>query len=550
MLTKTIQLAFLWISVCLTLLFLQAYTNAQQRLVIVGGGSRPPAALARFVEWGGKEKARILIVSWATQDPAGAFKSLQEDFATIPKAAIEAAPPAPLTEQTKSKFLDQLKQATAVFFSGGDQTRIMDVLKDESLLEALRQRYHSGVVFGGTSAGTAIMSRRMITGEGDFKLIDGAKVDTRPGLGLLPDNLIVDQHFIKRQRENRLFGLMLQGNERFGLGIDEGTALLVTDNRKGEVVGASQVMLIQSAKENSLLIRLLAAGDTIDLSNGEIASSVRANVLGGSLDYKIKERIAAFKGKVSLFAKNLDTGETYASDADDRVRTASTIKLAVMVEAFARVTEGKAKWTDELVLTKAARYGGSGVLPEISDGLRLTLRDAVNLMMVVSDNTATNLVLDYLSTDAVNARMDLLGFKQIRILRRVGSGGESREGKEPDNKRFGLGVATPREMVNLMEKLERGEIISAAASKEMIELMKREQGRYAIGRSLSTLPMASKYGALDHLRSAVGIIYAKKGRIAMAITCDEMPDINWSVDNPAYLLMSDLSEALIDGLQR
>jgi len=276
----------------------------------------------------------------------------------------------------------------------------------------------------------------------------------------------------------------------------------------------------------------------------------RSTFSGSTLDNKIKEKIASFKGKVSLFAKNLDTGETYAIGADDRVRTASTIKLAVMVEAFARVAEGKAKWTDELVLTKTARYGGSGVLPELADGLRLTLRDAVNLMMVISDNIATNLVLDYLSTDAVNTRMDSLGFKQIRILRRVGSGGESREGKEPDNKRFGLGVATPREMVNLMEKLERGEVISAAASKEMIELLKREQGRYAIGRSLWTLPMASKYGALDHLRSAVGIIYAEKGRIAMAITCDEMPDVIWSVDNPAYLLMSDLSVLLVKGLSR
>ena len=269
-----------------------------------------------------------------------------------------------------------------------------------------------------------------------------------------------------------------------------------------------------------------------------------------SLDARVKAELASFKGKVSMFARNLDTGETYAFGADDRVRTASTIKIAVMVEVFARVTEGKAKWTDELVLTKAARYSGSGVLPELADGLRLTLRDCVNLMMLVSDNTATNLVLDFVTTDAVNARMESLGFKQIRILRRVGSGGESKAGKEPDNKRFGLGVATPREMVVLMEKLERGEIISPAVSKEMIDLMKREQSHYAIGRTLSDTPMATKYGALDRLRSAIGIIYSKKGRIAMAITVDDMPEINWSVDNPGYLLMSRLSLILIDGLGR
>src|SRR6266851_9987048 len=189
------------------------------------------------------------------------------------------------------------------------------------------------------------------------------------------------------------------------------------------------------------------------------------------LDTLVRAEIAPFKGKVYLFAKNLDTGVTYSFNGDERVRTASTIKVAVMIEAFTRVADGRAKWTDELVLTKAARYGGSGVLPELADGLRLTLRDCVNLMMLVSDNTATNLVLDYLTTDAVNARMESLGFKQIKILRRVGSGGESKAGKEPDNKRFGLGVATPREMVVLMEKLERGEIVSQAVSKEMIDLM-------------------------------------------------------------------------------
>lgn len=267
-----------------------------------------------------------------------------------------------------------------------------------------------------------------------------------------------------------------------------------------------------------------------------------------TLDARLRAEITPFKGKVSLFAKNLDTGQTYSYHGDERVATASTIKVAVMIEAFARVSEGRAKWTDELVLTKAARYGGSGVLPELGDGLRLTLRDCVNLMMVVSDNTATNMVLDYLTTDSVNARMSSLGFKDTRIMRRIGGGGESREGKEPDNKRFGLGATTPHEMVQILERLDRGEIINSAASKEMIELMKREQVRYAVARTLWDVPMASKYGALDRLRSCVALVYSKRGKVAIAITVDEMPEANWSVDNPAYLLMSRLSVILIEGL--
>src|SRR5207245_556093 len=201
------------------------------------------------------------------------------------------------------------------------------------------------------------------------------------------------------------------------------------------------------------------------VSSTSPAQNLSTNAQTQSLDARIRAEVAPFKGKVFLYAKNLDTGENYSFNGDERVRTASTIKIAVMIEAFALVAEGKAKWTDELVLTKAARYGGSGVLPEVADGLRLRLRDCVNLMMVASDNTATNLVLDDLTTDAVNARMDSLGFKQTRIMRRVGSGGESREGKEADNKRFGLGATTPHEMVQILAKLDRGEIISPAASK-------------------------------------------------------------------------------------
>ncbi len=208
-----------------------------------------------------------------------------------------------------------------------------------------------------------------------------------------------------------------------------------------------------------VLSLVLSALFLVKIQTADSSSVIAGRTTGDSLDERVKADITSFKGKVSLFAKNLDTGETYGLNADERVRTASTIKIAVMVEAFARVAEGKAKWTDDLVLTKEKKVSGSGVLQELSDGLHLTLRDGVNLMMLVSDNTATNLVLDVLTTDAVNARMEALGFKQIKILRKVGSGGDSMAGKEADNKRFGLGFATPREMVMLMEKLERGEVL-------------------------------------------------------------------------------------------
>lgn len=278
-----------------------------------------------------------------------------------------------------------------------------------------------------------------------------------------------------------------------------------------------------------------------------------AQTPASALDARIKAETAKFKGTVALFAKNLDTGNSYGLNADERVRTASTIKTAIMVEAFARVAEGKSKWSDELVLTEAKKQQGSGILMEFGEGLKLTLRDAVTLMIVLSDNTATNLVLDVVTADAVNTRMDSLGLKQTRSLRKIGGGGESKAFNDPSNKRpnggtFGIGVTTPREMVALLEKLERGEVVSPAASKEMIGILRRQKSREGIGRNLLGVEIASKSGALDALRSDIGILYTPRGRIAMAITCDDMPEIAWTVDNPALLLMSRLSEILVDGL--
>jgi len=255
---------FALLSAMMILLFLQ--TNAQERLIIVGGGKRPEAAMAKFIEWAGKERAHILIIPWATSEPEASFQYLKKDLVIYNPKEIELAPIAPITEEKKTKFLNQLKNATGVFFTGGDQVKIMEVLKDESLFQNLKQRYDAGVVFGGTSAGAAIMSSQMITGEGDFTVIDGKKVQTSLGLGLLPDDVIVDQHFIKRQRQNRLFGLILQNREKFGIGIDEDTALVLIDNRYGEVVGARQIMTVNAQGRNgALIVHLLQPGEWFDI---------------------------------------------------------------------------------------------------------------------------------------------------------------------------------------------------------------------------------------------------------------------------------------------
>lgn len=246
---------------------------AETRLVVVGGGERPPEALARFVEWAGGSASRLLVIPWASGEAKESCAALLEELkpygpgeaACGPFATLdERGKAAPLEEAAGTEVLRLLARASGVFFTGGDQGRIMDVLADPGLLAEMKARYAAGVVFGGTSAGAAVMSARMITGDGDFSVIDGGKVGVRPGLGLL-EGVIVDQHFVKRQRENRLFGLVLDHPQQRGVGIDEDTALLVTNGREAEVVGKGPVVLVDAKGPDRLVITLLRSGQRTDL---------------------------------------------------------------------------------------------------------------------------------------------------------------------------------------------------------------------------------------------------------------------------------------------
>ena len=278
--------------------------------------------------------------------------------------------------------------------------------------------------------------------------------------------------------------------------------------------------------------------------------------VGQTLEANVQDLLRDFDGAVSIFAKNLDTQKTHTLRGDEPVRTASTIKLAVMIEAFAEVHEGRIKWTDTLLLRDEDKVSGSGVLHELSSGIRLPIKDVVNLMIVVSDNTATNLLIDKFTADAVNRRMDSLGFKQTRLMRKVrGDGtklkpaeGWSEYGKRPESQRFGLGSTTPHEMVTLLEKLNKGEIVNPAASQQMIEILKRQQDNSGLSRRLGTLTAANKSGALDALRSDVGIVYAPTGKLAIAITVDGMKKTDYTPDNIGSILIAEITKLLVSSL--
>jgi beta-lactamase class A len=273
----------------------------------------------------------------------------------------------------------------------------------------------------------------------------------------------------------------------------------------------------------------------------------------------VRARIADFPGSVSLYAKNLDTGATFGLREAEPVRTASTIKLAILCSVFDQVARGRAKFTDPLTVTAGEQVSGSGVIgTELSPGVQLPLSDVAHLMIVLSDNTATNMILERFGADSVNAYLDRIGIKTTRSMRKIrGDGnqlksaaGWSAAGKLPENQKYGIGVSTPRDMVTILDRLEHGDIVSNEASKEILAILKRCQDNTGIRRYFGDLTIANKTGALDAMRSDVGILYTTGGRIAMAITVDGIPKPEWSPDNPGVVMIADLSRILVDGLAK
>jgi len=271
------------------------------------------------------------------------------------------------------------------------------------------------------------------------------------------------------------------------------------------------------------------------------------------LQDKLRARIAEFPGTVSLYAKNLDTGTAVGIRESDPVRTASTIKLPIMMAVFDAVDRRQATWTEPLTVTAAEKVGGTGIIgSEISDGVHLPLRGVIHLMIVISDNTATNMILERFPADAVNAYLDKIGIRTTRALRRMRDDesvvGLSVAGKLPQNQEYGLGVSTPRDMVTILEKLQRGEIVNADASREMIAILRRCRDDSGIRRRLRGISVANKTGSNNSFRSDVGIAYSNNGPIAMAISVGGISQVDNTPDNVGCLLIADLAKMLVDGL--
>jgi beta-lactamase class A len=277
-----------------------------------------------------------------------------------------------------------------------------------------------------------------------------------------------------------------------------------------------------------------------------LAASTPSPGADDSLESRLAPLIQAHKGKVAVAVKNLETGESFAYHADEPMVTGSLIKFPIMVEAYRQAAEKTVDLNKPVTLKKGDKVPGSGILTgHFSEGATFPLRDAVHLMIVYSDNTATNLVLDEIGIASTAQTMEKLGYPNTKahskVFRRDTSAFPER------SKVFGIGSTTAAEMVRLCEALHRKELVGPEASAEMLKHMAACDDKDKFPRFLPAgTKLAFKTGSLDAARTAAGIISTPGGPVAVCVLTDENQDKRWVTDNAGNRLCADVARVVFD----
>jgi cyanophycinase len=252
----------------LLIIFFNSHLIAQQnkgKLFIIGGGERTDNLMKKMLDISHfKKNDYIIVLPMASEEPDSSyfyFKNQMEKLTTNHIVMFNFDKSSVL----KKEWLDSLQHSKLIFICGGDQNRFMDVVNNTAVFTALHTAYKSGSTIAGTSAGAAVMCEHMITGNqkldtnytATFNKIQYNNLETKHGLALIK-NVIIDQHFLKRNRYNRLITAMVEFPTYECIGIDESTAVIV-NNKSVEIVGESEVIVfknirgIERFKKNNLV---------------------------------------------------------------------------------------------------------------------------------------------------------------------------------------------------------------------------------------------------------------------------------------------------------
>ena len=264
-----------------------------------------------------------------------------------------------------------------------------------------------------------------------------------------------------------------------------------------------------------------------------------------SLARRLDPLIEKHAGKIAVVVKHLPSGESFTHQADEPMPTASLIKLAVMIEAYRQAEAGKLDLVAPITLKAEDKVQGSGILTShFSPGTTISLRDAIRLMIVFSDNTATNLVLDKTSIAAVGQSMEALGFPNTKIHAKVFRGDTSISPER--SKQFGLGSTTSGEMIAILEQLHAGKLAGEAGIKEMLDHLYACDDKRLSKQLPPGTKVAQKTGSVSAVRTVAGLIETPSGPIAICILTSDNQDQRWTDDNAATVLSGKIAREVYD----
>jgi cyanophycinase len=270
--TKNILKLFPLALILLVCSFDQAQ-NPKGKLFIIGGGNRSDKLMSQLLSISSlQKKDYIVVLPMSSEEPDSAYIYFKEQVQKLTSNPIVMLNFNKSTA-TNQVLVDSLQKAKLIFISGGDQSRFMGVVNNTPVFKAIHQAYQNGSTIAGTSAGAAVMCEHMITGNQKletkytetFNNIRYDNLETAAGLGLIK-NVIIDQHFLKRSRYNRLISGLVEFPTHIGIGIDESTAIIVR-NKEIEIAGESEVIVVTNPKGITKAPRNNAVGiKNIDMS--------------------------------------------------------------------------------------------------------------------------------------------------------------------------------------------------------------------------------------------------------------------------------------------
>ena len=270
------------------------------------------------------------------------------------------------------------------------------------------------------------------------------------------------------------------------------------------------------------------------------ANVVRADT--GLLRRTLDSLAARHRGVVGYTVHDLDTGERLERRGDETFPTASLIKVAILVTVFDLVEQKRLSLDDPLTVLKIDKVPGAGQLQFFHDNATISVRDAAWLMTTISDNTATNLLLDRIIIRRVWDKMEALGLSHTKVhsksfLRNSSVAMDS-------SVKYGLGVTTPNEMARLLALLSQGRAVSAAADSVMLDMLAHNEDYTKLQRHIAGLEVPHKTGDTDQVRTECAL-FPLQSRVVACVLTKENVDQRYLIDNEAQVMMARMGEAIV-----